>query len=206
MSVLLVKLAPFLFKQVACKVMFFLGDAIPAPSPFTQNCTQVFAHGASGYFRTKHICWSNAKVYGLVNYKSEQILNQWPFRWEPVFWDSSGDVTPLSLLFGAIQSTQQLSLSLLNVTMGHQVNLHMELLTGQKKLSILYFQVSTVDVNQVDTGGWLQEISHNYSIQISQLKMKCIGIVIWVQSCICLPLWLSLLCSQNPPQNMDTEV
>jgi len=53
-------------------------------------------------------------------------------RWEPVFWDSSGAVTPLSLLFGVIQSTQQLSLALLNVTMG---------------------QVSTVDVNQVDTGG-----------------------------------------------------
>jgi len=53
-------------------------------------------------------------------------------RWEPVFWDSSGAVTPLSLLFGAIQSTQQLSLALLKVTMG---------------------QVSTVDVNQVDTGG-----------------------------------------------------
>lgn len=53
-------------------------------------------------------------------------------RWEPVYWDSSGAVTPLSLLFGAIQSCQQMSLSLLNVTLG---------------------QVSTVDVNQVDTGG-----------------------------------------------------
>ena len=40
-----------------------------------------------------------------------------------MFWDSSGAVTPLSLLFGAIQSSQQLSLALLNVTMG-QVTFH----------------------------------------------------------------------------------
>ena len=53
-------------------------------------------------------------------------------RWEPVFWDSQGSVTPLSLVMGGFSSLQGFSLSLLNVTMG---------------------QVSTVDVNQVDTGG-----------------------------------------------------
>ena len=53
-------------------------------------------------------------------------------RWQPVFWDTDGSVTPLSMLLGGFRSLQGFSLSLLNVTMG---------------------QVSTVDVNQVDTGG-----------------------------------------------------
>ena len=110
-------------------MVVLLGDAIPPPSPFTQDSTQVFAHGAPGDIRTKHICWSNAKV-GRQKLKGKQWSP--PSRWEPVFWDSSGSVTPLSLLFGAIQSTQQLSLSLLNVTMG-QVNFHN---MGQKRLSI----------------------------------------------------------------------
>ena len=71
-------------------------------------------------------------------------------RWEPVFWDSSGAVTPLSLLFGAIQSTQQLSLALLKVTMGQVNFLEVE---RDFRMESFHLQVSTVDVNQVDTGG-----------------------------------------------------
>ena len=67
-----------------------------------------------------------------------------------MFWDSSGAVTPLSLLFGAIQSSQQLSLALLNVTMGQVTFLFKEKFLS---CNFLLFQVSTVDVNQVDTGG-----------------------------------------------------
>ena len=53
----------FPFKYEAWKVMVvLLGDAIPPPSPFTQDSTQVFAHGAPSDFRTKHIRRSNAKV------------------------------------------------------------------------------------------------------------------------------------------------
>ena len=87
-------------------------------------------------------------------------------RWEPVFWDSSGAVTPLSLLFGAIQSSQQLSLALLNVTMG-QVTFHS---WCQVFVPILHFQVSTVDVNQVDTGGWVHQLSQQ-SIHVSQMNL-----------------------------------
>ena len=126
-----------------------LGDAFPPPSPIAQNWTQVAAPGTPGYFRTKHICGSNAKVDRGSNL--EWIFKLfWLSRWEPVFWDSSGAVTPLSLLFGAIQSTQQLSLALLKVTMGQVNFLEVE---RDFRMESFHFQVSTVDVNQVDTGG-----------------------------------------------------
>ena len=35
-----------------------------------------------------------------------------------MYWDGDGSVTPLSVVFGTVYSLQQLSLSLLNVTLG----------------------------------------------------------------------------------------
>ena len=53
-------------------------------------------------------------------------------QYEHVYWDGDGHVTPLSVVFGSVYSVQQLSLSLVNVTLG---------------------QVSTVEMDQMDRGG-----------------------------------------------------
>ena len=68
MSVLLVKFTPSLpLLPVQIETVVLLGDAFPPPSSIAQNWTQVAAPGTPGYFRTKHICGSNAKVDGRSN-------------------------------------------------------------------------------------------------------------------------------------------
>lgn len=42
-------------------------------------------------------------------------------KFEPVYWDSDGNVNPISMVLGTANSLGKLSLSLYNVTIGHEV-------------------------------------------------------------------------------------
>ena len=74
-------------------------------------------------------------------------------RYEHVYWDGDGSVTPLSVVFGTVYSLQQLSLSLLNVTLG-QVRTNQHTAWGHvTTCSSLIGQVSTVEMDQMDRAG-----------------------------------------------------
>jgi len=79
-----------------------------------------------------HHLAKNSLHLQLVSSQAPHVSVEALDQYEHVYWDGDGSVTPLSVVFGSVYSIQQLSLSLVNVTLG---------------------QVSTVEMDQMDRGG-----------------------------------------------------
>jgi len=69
-----------------------------------------------------HALAGNSLHLQIVATKAPHVSVEALSMWEPVYWDQGGNVTPLSMVLGSIYSLQQLSLALLNVTLGQDVS------------------------------------------------------------------------------------